>query len=52
MKKQIPNFITLLNLYFGCLAIMSAFEAGAIFSMDDNGGVSIELPAKLYYASL
>jgi CDP-diacylglycerol--serine O-phosphatidyltransferase len=52
MKKQIPNFITLLNLFFGCLAIMSAFEAGAMFAMDDNGGVIIEIPAKLFYASL
>jgi CDP-diacylglycerol--serine O-phosphatidyltransferase len=52
MKKQIPNFVTLLNLFFGCLAIMSAFEAGAMFSMDDNGGLIIEIPAKLYYASL
>ena len=52
MKRQIPNLITLLNLFFGCLAIMSAFEAGAMFSMDDNGGVIIEIPAKLYYASL
>jgi CDP-diacylglycerol--serine O-phosphatidyltransferase len=52
MKKQIPNLITLLNLFFGCLAIMSAFEAGAMFSMDDTGGVIIEIPAKLFYASL
>lgn len=26
MKKQIPNFITILNLLFGCLAITNAFE--------------------------
>jgi CDP-diacylglycerol--serine O-phosphatidyltransferase len=52
MRKQIPNFITLLNLYFGCLAIMSTFEAGAMFAMDDNGGVIVEIPAKLFFASL
>jgi len=26
MKKQIPNFITVLNLLFGCLAVTNAFE--------------------------
>ena len=52
MKKQIPNFITLLNLFFGCLAIMSALEAGAMFSVDDNGSVLVDIPAKLFYASL
>ena len=52
MKQQVPNFITLLNLFFGCMAIMSAFQAGAMFSMDENGGVVIEIPAQMYYASL
>ena len=48
MKQQIPNFITLLNLFFGCMAIVSAFQAGAMFSMDENGGVVIEIPAQMY----
>ncbi len=52
MKKQIPNFITLLNLFFGCMAIMSAFQAGTMASIDETGGVVIEIPAQIFYASL
>lgn len=32
MKKQIPNFITVLNLLFGCLAITNAFEGDLYIS--------------------
>ncbi len=52
MKKQIPNLITLLNLFFGCLAIMSTFEAGAMFLQDDDGFLVREIPAKLFNASV
>lgn len=52
IKKQIPNFITLLNLFFGCLAIMSAFQSGAMASMDVNGDMIVEIPASIFYASL
>jgi CDP-diacylglycerol--serine O-phosphatidyltransferase len=52
MKKQIPNLITLLNLFFGCMAIMSAFEAGAMFLQDQDGFLVREMPAKLFNASL
>ena len=52
MKKQIPNLITLLNLFFGCLAILSTFEAGAMFLQDDDGFLVREMPAKLFNASL
>ena len=52
MKKQIPNFITLLNLFFGCMAIMSAFQAGTMASIDESGGVVVEIPAPIFYASV
>ncbi len=52
MKKQIPNFITLLNLFFGCMAIMSAFQAGTMASVEESGAITIEIPPAIYYASL
>lgn len=52
LQKQIPNIITLLNLFFGCWAIVYTFQAGAIASMDETGGMIIEMPEQLYYASL
>ena len=52
MKKQIPNLITLLNLFFGCMAIMSAFQAGAMASVDDTGDMIIEIPEPIFYASV
>jgi CDP-diacylglycerol--serine O-phosphatidyltransferase len=52
MKQQIPNFITLLNLFFGCMAIMSAFQAGTIASIDETSAVIIQIPEPIFYASL
>jgi CDP-diacylglycerol--serine O-phosphatidyltransferase len=52
MKKHIPNFITLLNLFFGCMAILAAFQSGTMFSLEENGGVIIEIPVSIFYASL
>jgi CDP-diacylglycerol--serine O-phosphatidyltransferase len=52
MKKQIPNLITLLNLFFGCMAIMSAFQAGAMASIEETGDMIIEIPEPIFYASL
>ncbi len=52
LKKQIPNFITLLNLFFGCLAIMSTFQAGAVASIDAVGDMIVEIPEPIFYASL
>ena len=52
MRKQIPNIITLLNLLFGCLAIVSCFQFGTIASISDTGDMLIEIPEKLYMASL
>jgi len=52
MKKQIPNLITLLNLFFGCWAIVLSFQSGTMASLDETGTMVIEIPEKIYYASL
>lgn len=52
LKQHIPNFITLLNLFFGCWAIVYTFQAGAIASIDETGSMIIEIPEQLFYASL
>ena len=52
LKQHIPNIITLLNLFFGCWAIVYTFQAGAIASIDETGGMIIEIPEQLFYASL
>jgi CDP-diacylglycerol--serine O-phosphatidyltransferase len=52
MRKQIPNIITLLNLLFGCLAIVSCFQFGTTASISDSGEMLIEIPEKLFLASL
>ena len=52
MRKQIPNIITLLNLLFGCLAIVSCFQFGTAASISADGEMFIEIPEKLFLASL
>jgi CDP-diacylglycerol--serine O-phosphatidyltransferase len=52
MKKQIPNLITLLNLFFGCCAILVTFQSGTMASLDETGDMVIEIPEQIYYASL
>jgi len=52
MKKQIPNLITLLNLFFGCLAILVSFQSGTMATLDETGDMIIEIPEQIYYASM
>ncbi|TRZ81700.1 MAG: CDP-alcohol phosphatidyltransferase [Sediminibacterium sp.] len=52
MKKQIPNLITLLNLFFGCLAILVSFQSGTMATLDETGAMVIEIPEQIYYASM
>jgi CDP-diacylglycerol--serine O-phosphatidyltransferase len=52
MRKQIPNILTLLNLLFGCLAIVSCFQFGTAASISDSGEMLIEIPEKLFMASV
>ncbi len=52
MIKQIPNLFTLLNLFFGCIAIVLIVQTGLIISVDANGQQTIEIPQKIYWASV
>src|ERR1700709_2095734 len=49
--KQIPNIITLLNLFFGCLAIVFLLE-NCIVTGENADGQFLMLPQKIWYASL
>src|ERR1700712_3366129 len=49
--KQIPNIITLLNLFFGCLAIVFLLENG-IVTGENADGQFLMLPQKIWFASL
>jgi CDP-diacylglycerol--serine O-phosphatidyltransferase len=50
--KQLPNLFTLLNLFFGCLAIVMVLQTGLTTSVDVNGQQIVEIPQKIYWASV
>lgn len=51
--KQIPNLFTLLNLFFGCLAIVFALQTDTvIFYMNDQFSTSFNIPEKLSWAAV
>src|SRR5450432_2179648 len=50
--KQIPNFFTLLNLVFGCLAIVCILQNGIAITADSNGTQLIDMPEKIWMASV
>ena len=52
--KQIPNLFTLLNLFFGCLAIVFALqtESVIIYVNDEFSGSSFNIPEKLFWAGI
>jgi CDP-diacylglycerol--serine O-phosphatidyltransferase len=50
--KQIPNLFTLLNLFFGSTAIIFTLQNGIIISSDPNGSQLIDIPEKIWMASL
>ena len=49
MIKQIPNIFTLLNLFFGCLAIVATVQTGLTITNDNN---LVIIPEKIYMASV
>ena len=49
--KQIPNLFTLLNLVFGCIAIILILQPGETITAFDGGNFVINLPEKITYAS-
>ena len=48
----IPNLFTLLNLVFGCLAIIFILQNGITIIADNNGAQLINIPEKIWIASL
>jgi CDP-diacylglycerol--serine O-phosphatidyltransferase len=52
IKKQIPNLFTLLNLFFGCVAIVYITMPGIIITAGESGNNVIEIPQQIYRASL
>ena len=51
--KQIPNLFTLLNLVFGCIAIVFILQTGqSLVYIDQNGFTSWDLPEKIAMGSL
>lgn len=49
---QLPNIFTLLNLFFGCLAIVCITQSGLVISLDDNAQQVVDIPEKMVYASM
>jgi len=50
--KQIPNIFTLLNLFFGCIAIVFALQNTIDISYTAEGGQYLKLTENVFYASL
>src|SRR3954466_6274865 len=58
--KHIPNIFTLLNLFFGCIAIVAAMQSGLMPMIDDSGrplfdpsGTQyVNLPERIFEASI
>jgi CDP-diacylglycerol--serine O-phosphatidyltransferase len=50
--KQIPNLFTLLNLFFGCLALIVTLQSGIELSVTDTGSQLMNMPEQIYLASL
>ena len=51
MKKQIPNIFTLLNLLFGCLAIVNTMEQGLMIEYNAEGAQFLDVPVKIFWSS-
>lgn len=53
MIKQIPNIFTLLNLVFGCMAIVVTLQSGLIINNEvEVGNPYVEIPEKIIWASV
>ena len=49
--KQIPNLFTLLNLFFGCIAIIVTLQSGITLVTTDEGKQLMNMPEAIYLAS-
>jgi CDP-diacylglycerol---serine O-phosphatidyltransferase len=50
--KQIPNLFTLLNLVFGCMAIVYGMEYGLDVYQNDEGNIIARLPEAIWLSSV
>jgi CDP-diacylglycerol---serine O-phosphatidyltransferase len=50
--KNIPNLFTLLNLVFGCLAIVAILQNGIVIQYAPDGTQLLAIPEKIWMASL
>lgn len=50
--KHIPNLFTLLNLLFGCIAIVFILQNGIIILVNAEGTELLDIPEKVWMASL
>lgn len=50
--KQIPNLFTLLNLIFGCMAIVCIMQTGLTITSSSAGEPIVEIPEQMQWASL
>ena len=50
--KHIPNIFTLLNLFFGCLAIVFVLQNGITIQYTEEGAQLVDIPEKIWMASL
>jgi len=50
--KQIPNLLTLLNLFFGCVAIIFILQNGISVMYSADGAQLVDMPEKIWMASL
>src|SRR5665213_2717498 len=52
MKNQIPNIFTLLNLFFGCMAIVFALQTNSLnIYVNDQFNSSFNIPEKLTWSA-
>ena len=49
--KHVPNIFTLLNLFFGCIAVVLILQNGMLATVNENGETMLMLPEKIYWAS-
>ena len=50
--RQIPNLFTLLNLVFGCCAIVATLQNGISIQYSPEGAQFIDIPEKIWMASM
>jgi CDP-diacylglycerol--serine O-phosphatidyltransferase len=51
--KQLPNIVTLLNLVFGCIALVCILQPGeSIALLDENNIIHINLPERIVWGSV